>query len=155
MMAGHKTGQAKRIKDLQPMAYPTYCHGHSLSLSVKDTTKTESCYQTLLTSKRNRFPHKVFSKKENLLGENQRTLNLKPMSILGHCPLRWTVRTSCFQRILDSYTALLQEWTISLVRYTCKYLGCQAQMNTFFFALNLGKRLFSHTKTTYQEPCSN
>ena len=31
-MMGHKTGVAKRIKDLQPKAYPTHCHGHSLSL---------------------------------------------------------------------------------------------------------------------------
>ena len=38
-MMGHKTGVAKRIQDLQPNAYPTHCHGHSLSLSVKDTTK--------------------------------------------------------------------------------------------------------------------
>lgn len=38
-MMGHKTGVAKRIQDLQPKAYPTHCHGHSLSLSVKDTTK--------------------------------------------------------------------------------------------------------------------
>ena len=38
-MMGHKTGVAKRIQDLQPKAYPTYCHGYSLSLSVKDSTK--------------------------------------------------------------------------------------------------------------------
>ena len=37
-MMGHKTGVAKRIQDLQPKAYPTHCHRHSLSLSVKDTT---------------------------------------------------------------------------------------------------------------------
>ena len=29
-MLGHRTGVAKRIQDLQPKAYPTYCHGHSL-----------------------------------------------------------------------------------------------------------------------------
>ena len=28
---GHKTGVVKRIQDLQPKAYPTHCHGHSLS----------------------------------------------------------------------------------------------------------------------------
>ena len=39
-MMGHKTGVAKRIQDLQPKAYPTHCHGHSLSLSVKDTGLT-------------------------------------------------------------------------------------------------------------------
>ena len=39
-MMGHKTGVAKRIQDLQPKAYPTHCHGHSLSLSVRDTGLT-------------------------------------------------------------------------------------------------------------------
>ena len=29
---GHKTDVAKRIQDLQLKAYPTHCHGHSLSL---------------------------------------------------------------------------------------------------------------------------
>ena len=38
-MLGHRTGVAKRIQDLQPKAYPTHCDGHSLSLSVKVTTK--------------------------------------------------------------------------------------------------------------------
>ena len=33
-MMVHKTGVAKRIQDLQPKAYPTHFHGHSLSLSV-------------------------------------------------------------------------------------------------------------------------
>ena len=33
-MMGHKTGVAKRIQDLQPKAYPTHCHGHSLSLHL-------------------------------------------------------------------------------------------------------------------------
>ena len=36
-MLGHRTGVVKRIQELQPKAYPTHCHGHSLS--VKDTTK--------------------------------------------------------------------------------------------------------------------
>ena len=37
-MMGHKTVVAKRSQDLQPKAYPTHCHGHLLSSSVKDTT---------------------------------------------------------------------------------------------------------------------
>ena len=34
--------------------------------------------------------------------------------IIGRFPTRWTVRASCFQRILDNYAALLEEWIISL-----------------------------------------
>lgn len=38
-MLGKRSGVAKRIQDIQPKAKPTHCHGHSLSLSVKDATK--------------------------------------------------------------------------------------------------------------------
>ena len=61
------------------------------------------------------------------------------------------MRASCFQRILNNYAALLQEWTIVLDEklqsdIRGRIIGCQAQMNTFdFFWLNLGQRLFSHT----------
>ena len=68
------------------------------------------------------------------------------------CPTRWTARASCFQRILDNYAALLQDWTISLDEklqsdIRGRIIGRQAQMNTFdfFFGLNLGQLLFSHT----------
>ena len=59
---------------------------------------------------------------------------------------------SCFQRIIDNYSALLQEWIVYLDQKLQAYvrgrvIGCEAQMNTFdfFFGLNLGERLFSHT----------
>ena len=39
LRGSNKIGVAKRIQDLQPKADPTHCHGHSVSLSVKDITK--------------------------------------------------------------------------------------------------------------------
>ena len=48
------------------------------------------------------------------LAENLEGPESEAKDILGLCPTRWTVRASCFQRILDNYAALLQEWTISL-----------------------------------------
>ena len=100
---------------------------------------------------------KFSPKRENLLGEIQGNLE-GPESETEDllCPTRWTVRASCFQRILDNYAVLLQEWTISLdekLRYEWKsdmsgrIIGCSMQMNTFdfSFALNLGQRLFSQT----------
>ena len=36
---GCKSGVAKQIKEMQPKALETHCHGHTLSLSVKDMTK--------------------------------------------------------------------------------------------------------------------
>ena len=42
---GHKTGVAKRIQDLQPKAYPTHCHGHSLSFSSSQKVSSASSLQ--------------------------------------------------------------------------------------------------------------
>ena len=62
------------------------------------------------------------------------------------------MRASCFHRIIDNYSALLQEWIVCLDQklqadVRGRIIGCQAQMNTFdfFFGLHLGERLFSHT----------
>ena len=38
-MVGKKSGVAMQIKELQPKAHYTHCHGHSISLSVKEVTK--------------------------------------------------------------------------------------------------------------------
>ena len=59
-----------------------------------------------------------------------------------------------FQRVLNNYNALLTLWNECLqfdpkpdpdVRG--RIIGCQAQMKSFdfFFGLNLGQRIFSHT----------
>ena len=119
--------------------------------------KAVSCYQTLWTLQKKSLPWLInFSpKRENLLGEIKENLEAPESAakgIIGLCPTKWTVRASCFQRILGNYAALLQEWIISLdgklqSDIRGRIIGCQAQMNTFdfFFWLNLGQRLFSHT----------
>ena len=72
-MMGHKTDVAKRIRDLQPKAYPTHCHGHSLSLSVKDTTKNcKLLSDTMDTAKEIVFLIKVFTKTRKSPGGNKR-----------------------------------------------------------------------------------
>ena len=98
---------------------------------------------------------KFSPKREILLGEIKENLEgpeSEAKGILGLCPTRWTVCAHYSQRILDNYAVLLQEWTISLDEklqsdIRGRIIGCQAQMNTFdfFFRLNLGQWLFSHT----------
>ena len=123
---------------------------HSLSLSAKDTTKNcKLLSDTMETAKEIVSVIKFSPKRENLLGEIKENLEgpeSEAKGILGLCPTRWTVRASCFQRILD------KEWTISLdeklqSNIRGRIIGCQAQINTFdfFFGLNLGQRLFFHT----------
>ena len=155
---GHKTGVAKRIQHLQPKAYPTHCHGHPLSLYIRVKNTTKNCKllsDTMDTAKEIVSLMKFSPKRESLLGEIKENLEgpeSEAKGILGLCPTRWTVRASCFQRILHNYAALLQEWTISLDEklqsdLRGRIIGCKAQMNTFYFfiGLNLGQRLFPHT----------
>lgn len=73
-MMGHKTGVEKRIQDLQPKAYPTHCHGHSLSLSVKDTTKNCKLLSDTMDTKEIVSLIKFSPKRENLLGEIKQNL---------------------------------------------------------------------------------
>ena len=65
---------------------------------------------------------------------------------------RWTVRATCFQKILDNYEELLTLWNESLETnlepdIRGRIVGCQAQMRSFnfFFGLILSQRIFSHT----------
>ena len=115
---GHKSGVAKRIQDLQPKAHATHCHGHSLSLSVKDTTNNcKLLSNTMDTAKEVVTLIKFSPKREDLLGEIKENLEQGESAahdIIKLCPTRWTVRASCFQRILDNYSALLQEWVLCL-----------------------------------------
>ena len=64
---------------------------------------------------------------------------------------RWTVRATCFQRILDNYEELLTLWNECLEtnleqNIRGRIVGCQAQMRSFnfFCGLILSQRIFSH-----------
>ena len=68
------------------------------------------------------------------------------------CATRWTLRTTCFQRVIDNYNALLKLWNDCLETriesdVRGRIIGCQPQMKKFdfFFGLNLSQRIFSHT----------
>lgn len=157
-MLGSKTGVARRIQDIQPKAHITHCHGHSLSLSVKDATKScKLISSTLDTAKEIATLIKYSPKREYLLGELKENIaieNEEPMAlgVLPVCPTRWTVRAKCFRRIIENYEALLQAWEVSLEgslqsEVRGRIIGCQSQMGTFdfYFGLCLGERLFCHT----------
>ena len=65
-------------------------------------------------------------------------------SLTEFCATRWTVRATCFQRVIDNYVALLKLWNDCLETrlesdVRGRIIGCQAQMKKldFFFGLNL------------------
>ena len=68
------------------------------------------------------------------------------------CATRWTLRATCFERVIDNYNALLKLWNDCLETriesdVRGRIIGCQPQMKKFdfFFGLNLSQRIFSHT----------
>ena len=106
-MLGHRTGALKRIQDLHPKAYRTHCHGHSLSLSVKDTTKNcKLLSDTMDTAKEVVTLTKFSPKRENLLGEikeNFEEPKSVPKGIIGLCP----ADGQCTQAVFS------KSWTIT------------------------------------------
>ena len=98
-------------------------------------------------------------KRENLLGQIKSNIEMEDeeegISASGlskFCATRWTVRATCFQRVIDNYDALLKLWNDCLETrlesdVRGRTIGCQAQIKKFdfFFGLNLSQRIFSHT----------
>ena len=171
-MLGKRSGVAKRIQDIQPKAKPTHCHGHSLSLGVKDATKNCQILSDAMNNTNEIVKLVKFSpKRENLLEQIKNNVEddneMTPISpgLTKFSATRWTVRATCFQRILDNYDELLTLWNECLKMnlepdIRGRIVGCQAQMRlfNFFFGLILSQRIFSHTdnlsKTLQEEKMS-
>ena len=157
-MLGPKTGVARRIQEVAPKAYPTHCYAHSLSLSVKDMTcNCQLLSQTMDIAKEIVTLINFSPKRESLLQQLKENLETEDedassRGIIGLYPTRWKVRASCFRRILENYSVLMEEWDVCLSErlqpdVRARIIGCKAQMERFdfFFGLHLGERLYSHT----------
>ncbi|CAM1322602.1 Uncharacterised protein r2_g3115 [Pycnogonum litorale] len=152
-MLGRNSGVATRILQIQPRAHLTHCHTHSLSLGIKDVTKSSKILSnTMDTAEEITTLIKYSPKRECLLGQIKENLEHEDegvptaAGILSLCPTRWTVRASCFRRILHNYSALMEEWKECLADHLQpdvigRIVGCQAQMQTFnfFFGLSFGE----------------
>ena len=175
-MMGKKSGVATQIKKDQPKAIETHCHGHSLSLAIKDLTSScEILSNTMATVGEICVLVKYSPKREKVLGSldediegeicESETEKEKPVSLDKLCKTRWTVRASCFNKIFERYQALQSLWKVCLSEkleseVRAHTIGCQAQMETFsfFFGLLLSHRLYSITdnlsKTLQKEKMS-
>lgn len=139
----------------------THCQGDSLSLTVKDTVKDcQLPSNTLDTAKELVVLIKYSPKWEAILGDIKENIEEESCSkervgsILKLCPMRWTVRLACYERILVNYASLWKLWKVCLekrldpdVRARIISCTCDTQMKTFdlFFGLHLSQRLFAHT----------
>lgn len=158
-MLGKRSGVAKKILECQPKAHPTHCHGHSLSLSVKDATNNCKILSDTMDNTNEIVKLIKFSpKRENILGDIKENLYYEGeegenvAGLAKFSATRWTVRAICFQRVLENYEFLLKLWDECLEKrlhpeVRGRVLGCQAQMKSFdfFFGLHLGQTIFRQT----------
>ena len=78
--------------------------------------------------------------------------------IVMHTPSKWTVHTECFKRILDNYKELMTLWKFCLendnmaIEVKSRIVGVKKQMEerNFFFVLNVGHRVYSHTDNLWK-----
>ena len=129
-------------------------------LSVKDATSHCKILSDTVNNTNEIVKLVKFSpKRENLLGQTKSNIEMEDeeegisaSGLTKFCATRWTVRVTCFQRVIDNYDALLKLWSDCLETrlesdVRGRIIGCRAQMKKFdfFFGLNLSQRIFSHT----------
>ena len=161
-MLGKKSGVAAQIKLLQPKAVESHCQGHSLSLSVKDTTRASRLLGNVMgTVAEITTLVKYLPKREQLLksvkenieiehGDNDVLDQVESLSKL--CATRWMVRATTMSKVMTNYQPLFDLWDLcleeNLDRETrSRIVGCQSQMTTFrfFYGLHLSYTVYSLT----------
>ena len=142
-------------------AHATYCHAHSLSLCVKDTTQRCTVLSDAVDIGSKSVALVEYStKQENLLRDIKDSIEQDFDKVSGGLTklttTKSTVWASCFQRIVDNCNALMELWKESLSRKTDhikgRIIGCEYQMTTinFFFGVNLGLKIFCHTNNHFK-----
>ena len=125
-MMGKKSGVATQIQQDQPKAISTHCHGHSLSLAVKDLTSScDVLSNTMGTVGEICVLVKYSPKREKILGSlydiiegetnSEEAEKFKPVSLDKLCATRWTVRASCFNKVFERYDSLQSLWKVCLL----------------------------------------
>ncbi len=111
-MSGSRSGVAKQLRDAEPRALFTHCHGHALNLAAGDAIKQSKVMKDALdttfeVSKLVKFSPKL---KEKLAP------NSPGFRVL--CPTRWTVRadslkSDSLKSVMNNYSVLQELWDIS------------------------------------------
>ena len=114
---GHKSGVAKQIREIQAKALETYCHGDTLSLSVRDMVNQSKLLSDVIgTVDEITVLVKYSPKRERLLGSIQINIECdesyeslgKPTSLSKLCVTKWTLRTTTYMKVLTNYECLLK-----------------------------------------------
>ena len=114
-LMGKMSGVATQTQRDQPKAIVTHCHGHSLSLAIKDLTSScevlsntmgtvgEICVLVKYSPKREKM---LGSLDEMIEGEMDDAKEERPVRLIKLCTTRWTVRSSCFNKVFERYESL-------------------------------------------------
>ena len=156
-MLGHKSGVAKQIIAEQPKAFDTHCHGHALSLSVKEATKSSTLLNDVMgTVAEINILVKYSPKREQILGSIKEMFKFadddeydQTVTISKLCVTCWTVRATIFIKVLSNYAQLMKLWEICLQEtltreVRSRIIGCQFQMKLFkfFHGVHLSYKLY-------------
>ena len=109
-MMGKRSGAAQQILKNQPKALVTHCHGHSLSLAIKDANKLCSILNEVMGSVGEIIVLIKFSpKRERMLGTINENIEvssenddgaLEPGTTLAKLSIaRWTIRSNCYNKV--------------------------------------------------------
>ena len=121
-MLGKKSGVAAKILNEVPKALPTYCHAHSVSLSIKSTCQNVKILNDVMgTVGEICVLVKYSPQRENILGEIKSNVDAdideealddedNVPTLDKPCITRWTIRGKCFEKIQVNYIALMKLW---------------------------------------------
>ena len=156
-MLGHKSGVAKQIKEEQPKTFETHCHGHTLSLSVKEATESSTLLNDVMgTVAEITISVKYSPKREQILRSIKEMFEFvdddeydTTVTISKLCVTRWTVRATTSMKVLSNYAQLMKLWEICLQEtltreVRSRIIDCQFQMKLFkfFYGMHLPYKLY-------------
>ncbi|KAJ8024350.1 Zinc finger MYM-type protein 1 [Holothuria leucospilota] len=93
LMAGSRNGVAAQILSEVKKAHLTHCHGHALSLAVKDTTEGSKLPHDCMDTTMEICKLIKFSpKRQGILEELKNQIQLETPGLKVLCPARWMIR---------------------------------------------------------------
>ena len=108
-MMGKRSGVAQQILLIQSKALVTHCHGHTLSLAIKDANKLCSLLNEVMGSVGEIIVLIKFSpKRERILGTINENIEvssdddgaLEPATTLAKLSItRWTIRSNAYNKV--------------------------------------------------------
>ena len=148
-MMGKKSEVAQQILKEQPKVLITHCHGHSLSLSIKDANKQYRIIRkTIGTAGEIFLLIKFSSKREQILGAINENIEVssdgdnefseKVTALSKLLVTRWTVRANASNNVNSLYSYLRTYFCIFSVIFFSIFLNFSCRVwQQFFFVCSI------------------